>query len=71
MLISVDFVVTFTNMLSYFTMESIPSSLVTFISSMLSSALHCLINRWRFVVHGGIDGHSRLITYLKVDTNNN
>ena len=51
-------------------MESIPSSLVTFISSMHSSALRCPINRWRFVVHGGIDGYSRLITYLKVATNN-
>lgn len=30
---------------------------------------HKLI-RWRYVVHGGIDGFSRLITYLKVATNN-
>ena len=30
---------------------------------------HKLI-RWRFVIHGGIDGYSRLITYLKVATNN-
>ncbi|XP_014677431.1 PREDICTED: uncharacterized protein LOC106817286 [Priapulus caudatus] len=30
---------------------------------------HKLI-RWRFIVHGGIDGYSRLITYLKVATNN-
>ena len=30
---------------------------------------HKLI-RWKFVVHGGIDGFSRLITYLKVVTNN-
>ena len=29
--------------------------------------LHC---RWKFVVHGGIDGYSRLITYLSVSTNN-
>lgn len=26
--------------------------------------------RWRIVVHAGIDGFSRLITYLKVSTNN-
>ncbi|XP_072554131.1 uncharacterized protein [Paramormyrops kingsleyae] len=30
---------------------------------------HKLI-RWRIVVHAGIDGFSRLITYLKVSTNN-
>ena len=26
--------------------------------------------RWHFVIHGGIDGFSRLITYLKIATNN-
>ena len=26
--------------------------------------------RWRFIIHGGIDGYSRLITNLKVATNN-
>ena len=31
--------------------------------------LHCLI-RWRFVIHGGIDGFSRLIVYLSCATNN-
>ena len=30
---------------------------------------HRLI-RWRFVVHGGIDGYSRLITYLRISNNN-
>ncbi len=30
---------------------------------------HKLI-RWRFVVHGGIDGYSRLITFMQVSTNN-
>ena len=30
---------------------------------------HKLI-RWGFVIHGGIDGYSRLITYLRVSTNN-
>ena len=30
---------------------------------------HKLI-RWRYVIHGGIDGFSRLIMYLKVATNN-
>ena len=28
------------------------------------------INRWRFVVHGGIDGFSRMIVYLACSTNN-
>ena len=31
--------------------------------------LHCLI-RWRFVIHGGIDGFSRLIVCLSCATNN-
>jgi len=31
--------------------------------------LHCLI-RWRFVIHGGIDGFSRRIMFLKASTNN-
>ena len=26
--------------------------------------------RWKFVIHGGIDGYSRLITYLECSTNN-
>ena len=26
--------------------------------------------RWRFVIHGGVDGYSRLITFLKIATNN-
>lgn len=30
---------------------------------------HSLI-RWRFVVHGGIDGYSRLVVYLTCNTNN-
>lgn len=30
---------------------------------------HKLI-RWRIIVHGGIDGYSRVVTYLKVATNN-
>ena len=30
---------------------------------------HKLI-KWRFVVHGGIDGYSRVITFLKCHTNN-
>ena len=28
-------------------------------------------NRWRFVIHGCIDGYSRKIMYLKCNTNNN
>ena len=31
--------------------------------------LHCFI-RWRMVIHGGIDGYSRLIVYLHCSTNN-
>ena len=31
--------------------------------------LYCLI-RWRFVIHGGIDGFSRCIVYLKASSNN-
>ena len=31
--------------------------------------LHCLI-RWRFVIHGGIDGFLRRIVYLKASSNN-
>ena len=27
-------------------------------------------NRWRIIVHGGIDGYSRLIVYLDCATNN-
>ncbi len=30
---------------------------------------HSLI-RWRFVVHGSVDGFSRIITYLEASTNN-
>lgn len=30
---------------------------------------HSLI-RWRFVIHGGIDGYSRMVVYLKCSTNN-
>ena len=29
-----------------------------------------LIFRWRFVIHGGIDGFSRMIVFLKCNTNN-
>ena len=36
---------------------------------MFTDGHHKLI-RWRFVTHGGIDGFSRLIVYLKCSTNN-
>ena len=29
-----------------------------------------MLNRWKFVIHGCIDGYSRLITYLKCSNNN-
>ena len=31
---------------------------------------HHKLIRWRFVTHGGIDGYSRLIVYLKCSTDN-
>lgn len=31
---------------------------------------HHKLIRWKFVVHGGIDGHSRMIVYLQLSTNN-
>ncbi len=30
---------------------------------------HHKLIRWRFAVHGGIDGYSRLITFMQVSTN--
>ena len=29
-----------------------------------------LFGRWRFIIHGGIDGYSRIIVFLKANTNN-
>ena len=31
---------------------------------------HHKLTRWRLVIHGTIDGHSRLITYLQCNNNN-
>ena len=31
---------------------------------------HHKLIRWRFVIHGGIDGYSRIIVYLRCNTNN-
>ena len=31
---------------------------------------HHKLIRWRFVTHAGIDGYSRLITFIKCSTNN-
>ena len=31
---------------------------------------HHKLIRWRIVTHGGIDGYSRLIVYLKASSNN-
>lgn len=37
----------------------------------INTPLHHFLNyRWRFVVHGGIDGFSRLIVFLNAATNN-
>jgi len=33
-------------------------------------SLGFFLYRWRFVIHGGIDGYSRLPVFLKVNTNN-
>ena len=30
----------------------------------------CNLYRWRFVIHGGIDGFSRMIVFLQCNTNN-
>ena len=40
-----------------------------FFSFSVSDSHHKLI-RWKFVTHGGIDGYSRLIVFLKCSTNN-
>lgn len=37
---------------------------------MYSFKLSPISDRWRVVVHGGIDGYSRLIVHLKAATNN-
>ena len=39
-------------------------------SSCLYTDGHHKLIRWRFVTHGSIDGHSRLITFLRTSTNN-
>lgn len=48
---------------------SLPQYLIYF-RNVFSSFLSFLTNSWRFVVHGGIDGFSRLIVYLSAVTNN-
>lgn len=35
-----------------------------------SYCVHSSFSRWRFVIHGGIDGYSRMIVYLHCSTNN-
>ena len=37
---------------------------------MLFNYKICPTNRWRIVVHGGIDGYSRLPVFLKASDNN-
>jgi hypothetical protein len=32
--------------------------------------INCLFYRWNIVIHGGIDGYSRVITFLKASNNN-
>lgn len=46
-------------------------SVILKVTTMFKSlhADHKLI-RWRFITHGGIDGYSRLIVYLKCGGNN-
>ena len=41
-----------------------------FITGTLMGTTIKLINPYRFVLHGGIDGYTRLIVYLKASTNN-
>ncbi len=31
---------------------------------------HHKLIRWRFVIHGGVDGYSRLMVYLRCSMNN-
>ena len=46
-----------------------------YISILCNLSLYLFFNsftiRWRFVIHGGIDGYSRKIVFLKCSTNNN
>lgn len=32
--------------------------------------LFCILSRWRIVVHGGVDGYSRIPVFLKASDNN-
>ena len=44
----------------------LPRSLCRLSQSALDSGLI----RWKFVIHGFVDGHSRFVTAIKVNTNN-
>ena len=48
----------------------IPENEFTTLNTVLVCILHCFLFRWGFVTHGGIDGYSRKIMYLKCSTNN-
>ena len=48
----------------------IPENEFTTLNTVLVCILHCFFFRWGFVTHGGIDGYSRKIMYLKCSTNN-
>ena len=37
---------------------------------MIKNASHVLVARWRIVVHGGVDGYTRIPVYLHAGTNN-
>ena len=38
--------------------------------NILSTHFSCDLYRWRFVIHGGIDGFSQMIVFLECNTNN-
>lgn len=38
--------------------------------NILSTQFSCDLYRWRFVIHGGIDGFSRMSVFLECNTNN-
>lgn len=48
----------------------VPLSTVIWTMRSQSNTSCCISRRWRIVVHGGIDGFSRLIVYLNCATNN-
>ena len=42
----------------------------SFCKIVFPNQVHFFLFKWRFVIHGGIDGYSRMIVYLHCSTNN-